>query len=38
MRPFLDPRHTALTEWVFDPGQRVWTLARYNDAAHLDTV
>jgi probable phosphoglycerate mutase len=38
MRPFLDPRHSGLTEWVFDPRQGVWTLARYNDAAHLDTA
>ena len=34
-RPFLDPRHTALTEWNFDPDHGVWTLVRYNDTAHL---
>ena len=35
MRPFLDPRHTALTEWNYDQTRGIWTLVRYNDAAHL---
>jgi probable phosphoglycerate mutase len=30
---FLDPVNTAITEWTFEAGR--WTLARYNDAAHL---
>jgi probable phosphoglycerate mutase len=36
MHAFIDPRHTGLTEWAFDPGVGVWTLVRYNDTAHLD--
>ncbi|MGH9281364.1 MAG: histidine phosphatase family protein [Acidimicrobiales bacterium] len=27
--------NTSLTEWRLDPGERRWTLVRFNDAAHL---
>ena len=35
LNPFLDPRHTSLTEWVYEPERDFWTLARFNDTAHL---
>jgi probable phosphoglycerate mutase len=36
-RPFwFDPENTSLTQWTRDEGSGHWTLARYNDAAHLE--
>jgi probable phosphoglycerate mutase len=35
---WLDPENTSLTEWHRDDQRRQWTLLRYNDAAHLETL
>jgi probable phosphoglycerate mutase len=36
-RPFwFDPENTSLTQWTRDDDSGRWTLARYNDAAHLE--
>jgi broad specificity phosphatase PhoE len=35
-RGWLEPLHTALTEWNVTPER--WTLVRYNDASHLVSV
>ena len=36
-RPFwFDPENTSLTQWSRNDDSGQWTLARYNDAAHLE--
>ncbi len=35
---WLDPENTSLTEWRRDDERRQWTLERYNDAAHLESL